>query len=75
MSTLDKDKWVRHSVAVPTLTRHYECVAKAKDWTPSNKKGVHIRVAELVHQHDVYRQVDVKGNALLDLWWRGARVS
>ena len=75
MSTLNKNLWTRHTVAVPTLTRTYERVRKAAGWTKDNKKGVHVRVDEMVHQHDVYRQLDSKGRALPDLWWRGARVS
>ena len=72
---IDKSKWVRHAVAVPSLTRTYTRVAKADDWSKDNKAGVHIIVEEMVHIHHVYRQVDAKGNALKSHWFRGARVS
>lgn len=46
-----KDKWHRHSVAVPTLKRTYRAFVR----TP---KGVELRdVEEMVHIHDVYRPV------------------
>ncbi len=68
-----KDRWHRHPVAVPALTRTYHRIVKADDWTPENKKGVHVDVEELVHVHDVYREKD--GNKIGKvLWHRGARV-
>jgi ribosome maturation protein Sdo1 len=68
-----KDRWKRHSIAVPKLTRTYERITKAKDWTPENKSGTHVTVEELVHIHDVYREV-VDGKVTKQLWHRGALV-
>ena len=72
---IDRTRYVRESVAVPKYTREYTHVEKADDWTPTNKKGVHRTVRELVHIHHLYRRVDAKGNATQERWFRGARVS
>ena len=74
MSTMDKKQWVRHSVAVPDLTREYTRIVKADDWNKDNKKGVHVTIEELVHVHDVYRRVGKDGKTMKELWHRGARV-
>jgi hypothetical protein len=70
-----KDKWARHSVAIPTLTRTIHRIVKADDWTKENKKGVHVNVEEMVHAHDVYR-LKKEGSDKVDsiLWHRGAKV-
>ena len=71
---IDKTKYVREAVAIPTLTRVFTRVQKADNWTPDNKKGVHVTVEELVHIHHLYRSVDAKGKATQERWFRGARV-
>ena len=70
-----KEKWMRHTVAIPNLTRTIHRIVKAKDWTKENKKGVCVDVEEMVHAHDVYRLKE-EGSSKADkvLWHRGARV-
>ena len=71
---IDSTKYVRETVAVPSLTRVYTHVEKADDWTHKNKQGVYVTVEELVHNHHLYRSVDAKGRATQERWFRGARV-
>ena len=63
-----KDRWKRHSVAVPKLTRKYEAHKRNAEG-----KVVRVEVEELVHANDVYRQV-VNGKVTKQLWHRGALV-
>lgn len=67
------DNWKRHSIAVPKLTRTYERLVKADDWTRENKRANHVTIEEIVHANDVYRQV-VNGKVTKQLWHRGALV-
>lgn len=71
---IDSTKYVRETVAIPSLTRVYTHVEKADDWTPTNKSAMVRRVEELVHNHQLYRSVDAKGKATQERWFRGARV-
>ncbi len=71
---IDKSKYVREAIAIPSVTREYEHIEKADDWTPDNPTAVHVVVQELVHNHQVYRSVDAKGKATNDRWFRGARI-
>lgn len=47
-----KDKWHRHSVAVPTLTRTYRAFKRTMKGTVELRN-----VVEMVYIHDVYRPV------------------
>lgn len=68
-----KDRWKRHSIAVPKLTRTYERLVKADDWTRENKRANHVKIEEIVYAHNVYRQV-VDGKVTKQLWHKGALV-
>lgn len=68
-----KERWKRHSVAVPSVVRTIHRVAKAKDWTKAKPKSVMRTYEETVHANDVYREV-VNGKVTKPLWHRGARV-
>ncbi len=70
---IDKTKYVRETVAVPSVVREYTHFAKADDWTRENRHSVLRRVEEMVHCHHVYRSVDAKGKVTQDRWFRGAR--
>ncbi len=65
---LFKDLWARHTIAIPKLNRTFERHTR-------NKAGeiVRVKVEELVHVHDVYRQ-KIDGKVQKKLWHRGAAV-
>lgn len=62
-----KDRWSRHTVAVPSVTRTIDSFLATKEGTKR------IEREEMVHMHDCYRQ-KVDGKVLDTLWHRGARV-
>lgn len=69
-----EDGWVRHSIAVPSVTRTYTRLAKAKHWTKEDHASVNREVHEMVHANDVYRKKQPNGKPGRTLWHRGARV-
>ena len=70
-----KERWVRHTVAVPELTRTIHRVAKAANWTRAKPASIYRTYEEMVHQHDIYRQKDPDTEKVSPiLWWRGAQV-
>lgn len=62
-----KDRWSRHTVAVPNVTRTIDSFLRV------GGEVKRIEREEMVHVHDVYRQ-KVDGKVLKTLWHRGARV-
>ena len=62
-----KERWHRHTVAVPSVTRTIDSFLKVRG------EVKRIEREEMVHQHDVYRE-KVDGKVLSTLWHRGARV-
>ncbi len=71
---IDRTKWVREAILIPNLTRHYERIIKAEDWTKDNKKGKHVHMEEVVHIHHLYRRVDARGKVTTERFFRGARI-
>ena len=63
---MDKDKWMRHTVAVPNLTRTID------SWCKTHDGPKRIVREEMVHVHDVYRLKE--GTDSKVLWHRGAKV-
>ena len=70
---MNKRDWIRHSIAVPTLTRTIHRVAKHDDWTKDNPKSVMRTYEEMVHQNDIYRRKTKRPEGKI-LWHRGAVV-
>jgi len=71
-----KDRWSRHTVAVPKVTRTIDSFMRTMvvDADMRKVKAVRrIEREEMVHMHDVYRQ-KVDGKVLKTLWHRGANV-
>lgn len=66
-----KDRWSRHTVAVPNVTRTIDSFMKVREDGAVVVKR--IEREEMVHVHDVYRQ-KVDGKVLNILWHRGANV-
>ncbi len=64
-----KDRWKRHSVAVPSLKRMVDCNVRNADG-----KVVRTQYEEIVYAHNVYREVLSNGKVGKVLWYRGARV-
>ena len=71
---MDKDRWMRHVVTIPNLTRLITRVEKAKDWTKENKKAVDVTFEEMVQAFDVYRLKLSSNKAAKQLWHRGCKV-
>jgi hypothetical protein len=65
---MHKDKWVRHTVAVPGYTRVID------SWLTTSEGPKRIEREEMVHMHDVYREKGAAGKVSPQLWHRGAKV-
>lgn len=68
---MNKDRWSRHTVAVPNVVRTIDSWLFDKRTMP---KPARIEREEMVHMHDVYRMKDSTGKVQSQLWHRGAKV-